>query len=85
MARDDPRISARNNSAKSRRTNTPPLTSRQLQCLRFIAAGESSAKIAKRLGISADVVNEHVAKACRRLKVHTRTQAVLAASRRGYI
>lgn len=58
---------------------TAILTARQIQCLRLVSVGESSAQIGKRLGISADVVDEHVVKACRRLNVRTRTQAVLAA------
>lgn len=58
------------------------LTIRQIQCLRLVSAGRTSAQIGRQLGISADVVNEHVLKACRRLKARTRTQAVLIASLR---
>jgi DNA-binding CsgD family transcriptional regulator len=56
------------------------LTERQLECLKLVRDGNSSSRIADILGISAYVVNEHIAKACRRLNVRTRMQAVLTAS-----
>ena len=55
------------------------LTLRQTECLRLTSVGHSSAKIASLLDISDDVVNEHISKACKRLNVRTRTQAVAVA------
>ena len=59
------------------------LSERQRQCLRWVRAGKSSKDIGDILGISATVVDEHIGKACERLKVRTRVQAIFEASRRG--
>jgi DNA-binding CsgD family transcriptional regulator len=42
---------------------TPRLTLRELECLRLLADGESTKRIAFRLGISAKTVQHHVAAA----------------------
>ena len=63
----------------------PHLTYRQLECLQWVRAGKSSTDIAEILDISAGVVDEHIANACRRLGVGTRIQAVLVASDLGYL
>ncbi len=55
------------------------LTERQRQCLQWVREGKSSTDIADILGISSGVVDEHLAGACRRLGVRTRTQAVIEA------
>jgi DNA-binding CsgD family transcriptional regulator len=56
-----------------------PLTARQLECLRWAAAGKSSADIGAIIGLSARTVDDHLAAACRRLRVRTRVQAVVLA------
>ena len=61
------------------------LTTRQLECLYWVMAGKSSTDIAAILGISRHTVDEHIAAACRRLGVRTRTQAVAEALRLGLL
>jgi DNA-binding CsgD family transcriptional regulator len=63
---------------------TTGLTARQKQCLFWARQGKSSKDIGKILGISQDVVDQHIARACERLGVRTRIQAVIAAIREGY-
>ncbi len=53
-----------------------PLSPRQLECLKRIAAGETSARIAASLGLSHRTVDHYVALACAKLGVRTRAQAV---------
>jgi DNA-binding CsgD family transcriptional regulator len=62
-----------------------PLTRRQRQCLKWASRGKSSSDIGGILGISAGVVDEHIANACKRLGVRTRMQAVFAANLGGYL
>jgi DNA-binding CsgD family transcriptional regulator len=62
-----------------------PLSERQLDCLKFVAAGLSSPKIARRLGISPRTVDEYVADACLKLGVRTRVEAIAVAIRAGLI
>lgn len=88
---------ARNHASASVRTVRKPfpksggleqynvLTARQTQCLRLVRDGQSTSRISQKLHLSADTVNEHIAKACRRLRVRTRTQAVLVASLQGLL
>ncbi len=61
------------------------LTSRQLECLRWVAAGESAVGIGRKLKLSEHTVNEHLQGARRRLGVRTTTQAVTAAIARKLI
>ena len=61
------------------------LSDRQLECLRLVAAGQSSPEIARSLGLSPRTVDEYITDACRRLGVRTRVQAVVAAMRAGLI
>lgn len=56
-----------------------PLTPRQLECLAWAAAGKSSADIGAIVGLSPRTVDDHMAAACRRLRVRTRVQAVVLA------
>ncbi len=63
----------------------PKLTKRQTECLLWVRAGKSSSDIGDILGISAAMVNEHVAAACQRLGVRTRIQAVAEAALHGLI
>ena len=63
----------------------PVLTRRQLECLKWVRAGESSWEIGRILNLSEHTVNEHLQAARRRLGVRTTTQAVLEAAARGLI
>lgn len=63
----------------------PVLTPRQLECLRWVAAGESASKIGRILALSEHTVNEHLQGARKRLGVRTTTQAVTAAIARKLI
>ena len=62
-----------------------PLTERQLEVLQLLAEGKSTAQIADELVISKTTVRNHVAHVLANLGVHTRVQAVIAASRAGLI
>jgi DNA-binding NarL/FixJ family response regulator len=57
--------------------DSPHLTPRQLDVLRHVAAGHSTAVIASRLGISIDTVRNHIRAILGRLGVHTRLEAVI--------
>lgn len=63
----------------------PVLTKRQLECLKWVRAGESSWEIGQILNLSEHTVTEHLQAARRRLGVRTTTQAVLEAAARGLI
>jgi DNA-binding CsgD family transcriptional regulator len=59
------------------------LTKRELEIVRWVAAGKSDWQIGKILTISAKTVNYHVENVKRKFGVASRTQAVLAAVRHG--
>lgn len=63
----------------------PPLSARQIECLRFAARGMTSLQIAAELGISFRTVDQYVSGACRKLKVRNRTQAVAKATEFGLL
>lgn len=63
----------------------PALSERQIECLKWVRDGKSSADISEILGISARTVDEHVERACRRLAVKTRVQAVAEAALQGLL
>ena len=52
------------------------LSDRQADCLRLAGQGLSSRQIARRLGLSARTVDDHILLGCRWLGVRTRVQAV---------
>lgn len=52
------------------------LSDRQADCLRLAGQGLSSSQIARRLGLSARTVDDHILLGCRSLGVRTRVQAV---------
>jgi DNA-binding CsgD family transcriptional regulator len=62
-----------------------PLTERQLEVLQLLAEGKSTAQIADELVITKTTVRNHIAHVLANLGVHTRVQAVIAASRAGLI
>jgi LuxR family maltose regulon positive regulatory protein len=57
-----------------------PLTSRELEILRLIAAGMRNQEIADRLFISLHTVKRHIANAYAKLGVTHRTEAVMRAN-----
>ncbi len=61
------------------------LTPRQRQVLRLLADGLDNAEIARRLGISPRTARSHVSSVLERLGVANRTQAAVAALKRGMI
>jgi DNA-binding CsgD family transcriptional regulator len=69
--------------------STPPaehnLTPRQLEILQLLADGKSTSQIAEELYLSKTTVRNHIAHVLANLGVHTRVQAVVAASRLGLI
>jgi len=63
----------------------PRLTARQIECLKWTRDGKSSWEIGAILSLSSRTVEEHLNKACARLGVRTRMQAVVEAGRLGII
>ncbi len=53
----------------------PGLSTREVQVLRLVAMGQTSAHIAGALGISPGTVDDHISSACRKLQVSTRREA----------
>ena len=61
------------------------LSPRQIECLFWVQQGKSSRDIGTILGISHRMVERHVFRACRKLGVRTRIQAVIRARALGLI
>lgn len=61
------------------------LTRRQLEVLRLLAEGKSTAQIAAELGLSRTTVRNYVANLLTALGVHSRLQAVVAARKAGIL
>ena len=59
------------------------LTPRQAQVLRLLARGCSTEQMADELGVAIDTVRNHIRAVLRRLGVHSRLEAVIAAHDRG--
>jgi DNA-binding NarL/FixJ family response regulator len=66
------------------RTPDANLSTRQREVLLLLAAGKNNKEIASQLYISEETVKTHVSEILLRLGVRDRTQAVLAALRRGF-
>jgi DNA-binding CsgD family transcriptional regulator len=66
-------------------TTELPLTKRQMEVLQLLAEGKSTEQIADELFLSKTTVRNHIAHLMANLGVHTRVQAVIAASRAGLI
>jgi predicted ATPase/DNA-binding CsgD family transcriptional regulator/transcriptional regulator with XRE-family HTH domain len=77
-----PGIGAANNAAQSA---ARPLTARELEVLRLVAAGLPSKLIARELVIAPSTVNYHLATIFNKLAVDTRAQAVAVATQRGLL
>ena len=65
--------------AERRRRSPPPLTPRQRELMRLIAAGHTNAKIARQLGITEGTVRSHLQDIYTRLQVSNRAAAVARA------
>jgi DNA-binding CsgD family transcriptional regulator len=65
--------------------DTVHVTPRQMDVLRHLAQGHSTAIIAERLGIATETVRNHVRAIISRLGVHTRLEAVLRAHELGLL
>jgi DNA-binding NarL/FixJ family response regulator len=61
------------------------LTSREIEVLRLVAAGNANKEIAGRLSIAEDTVKSHVARILAKLHANDRTHAVTTAVKRGII
>jgi DNA-binding CsgD family transcriptional regulator len=62
--------------AERRRHPISPLTPRQRELLRLVAAGHTNAQIARRLGVTEKTVGKHLEHIYARLRVSSRTAAV---------
>lgn len=63
----------------------PLLSERQVEILRLLSEGLEASEIAARLGISVVTVRNHLQSCNRKLGVHSKTQAVSEAIRRGIV
>jgi DNA-binding CsgD family transcriptional regulator len=78
-------------STPSIRNAEPPeaqpvgLSPRQTECLFWVQEGKSSRDIGTILGVSHRIVERHVFRACQKLGVRTRLQAVIRARALGII
>jgi LuxR family transcriptional regulator, regulator of acetate metabolism len=67
------------------RASGPPLSPRELDVLREVALGCSNAEAAQRLALRPETVKAYLRSASRKLGVHSRYQAVLAARSQGLL
>jgi PAS domain S-box-containing protein len=65
--------------------DTVPVTPRQMDVLRHLALGHSTATIAEKLGIATETVRNHVRAIIASLGVHTRLEAVIRAHELGIL
>ena len=63
----------------------PPLTEREREILRLVAAGLPNKEIAQKLGISLATVRNHVHNILEKLEVHSKLEAVSLAFRQGWV
>ncbi len=63
----------------------PPLSERELECLRWTAAGKTSSEISTILSLSEHTINHYLISATKKLDAVNRTQAVAKAIRKGWI
>ena len=62
-----------------------PLSSKEIEILKMFAAGSSPAKIAKDVGISSQTLRNHIHRINKKLRTHTRLEAVMHAMQRKLI
>ena len=63
----------------------PPLTSREKEILRWVAAGLQNKEIAEKVGISLATVRNHIHNILEKLEVHSKLEAVSLAFRKGWV
>lgn len=63
----------------------PQLSAREHECLLWASRGKSSSDIGAILGLSPRTIDSYLEKACAKLRVRTRVEAVAAAVREGLI
>jgi len=66
-------------------TEAPPLTDREKEVLRWVAAGLQNKEIAQQLGISLATVRNHIHNILEKLDVHSKLEAVSLAFRQGWV
>ncbi len=66
-------------------SSVPPLTTREKEILRWIAAGLQNKEIAQKLGISLATVRNHIRNILEKLDVHSKLEAVSMAFRNGWV
>lgn len=62
-----------------------PLSARESECLLWVSRGKSSVDIGQIVGLSPRTVDSYLEKACAKLRVRTRIEAVAVAVRAGII
>jgi LuxR family quorum-sensing system transcriptional regulator CciR len=65
--------------------DSPVLSHREAECLAWVSRGKSSSDIGAILGLSPRTVDSYLEKACAKLRVRTRIEAVARAVRTGLI
>jgi len=66
-------------------SKAPPLTDREREILRWVAAGLQNKEIAQKLGISLATVRNHIHNILEKLDVHSKLEAVSLAFRQGWV
>jgi DNA-binding NarL/FixJ family response regulator len=80
------RASLRNANLEFEAADPPePLTAREVEVLRLIAAGMNNREIGDALGVAEGTVKNHTSNVLSKLGVRDRTRAVLLAIQRGYL
>ncbi|WP_135211324.1 helix-turn-helix transcriptional regulator [Vitreimonas flagellata] len=72
-------------TVRSAAISPPLLTRREIQCLKWGAAGKTDSEISIIMGISAPTVRFHMTNAARKLDVVGRSQAIYRAATLGYV
>jgi DNA-binding NarL/FixJ family response regulator len=86
VAQFDPAAAARLTAVLSRSDRHPePLTVREVEVLRLVAAGATNREIAERLYLSEGTVKNHISRILGRLGLRDRTQAALYAQSNGLV
>ena len=68
---------------RERATFISPLTPRESEVLNYMAQGYLNKQIAEVLGVSEQTIKDHISSIVRKLNVNARTQAVIAAVKKG--
>jgi NarL family two-component system response regulator LiaR len=72
-------------SGKTGEPQAQPLTDREAEVLRLAAKGQSNRQIANKLGLSVRTVQAHLSNVFNKLKVGSRTEAVISALKTGLL